>query len=871
MRLGAYEIIAQIGAGGMGEVYRATDPRLEREVAIKVLPPGLVQDTERLARFEREARAVASLSHPNILSIFDFGTADGITYAVTELLDGETLRERLGLGPMAIRRAIDIATQVAHGLAAAHDKGIVHRDIKPENLFLTSDGRVKILDFGLARPATLTPAADGPTVLGADNATTPGTIVGTIGYMAPEQIRGDAVDGRTDIFAFGSVLYELLTGERCFQGPSAADTMSAILKEDPPEIKTRDGVIPPTLDHLVRRCLEKAPGRRFQSAHDLAFALAHAMGSSASLVAPAMDSAVRRASRSPVGYGVVAAVALTVGVLGARFWPSVTPAPVASAFTALTLESGAEDWPSLSPDGASFLYVSGATGNSDIYLRRLDGRNATNLTADSQGADTMPAFSPDGRFIAFRSERNGGGIFVMEAGGENVKKVSGEGFNPAWSPDGRRIAYATEATSSPSVRTGNSVLWVVDITSGERRKVSDVDAMQPSWSTDGRRIAVWSIDAGQRLLKTVAVEGGEATLVFESEPNDMYWNPVWTSAGWLYYSSNEAGAMTIGRVRVDASGRATGPRETLVAPAAWAGHLAVSPDGRRIVYQAVTSRATLWRSDFDPVRGSAGLPMQLMSGALSIGQMSASADGATLAFGNQGTAAHEDIFTIDRDGRRLRQLTDDAARDRGPSWSSDGTRVLFYSNRGGPYEIWSMDADGSDLRIVASPPTKEDWIFPRDSGTRQMSVLGVNKGAAILDTTVSPAKLSGPLPPLGDADVQFWPFAWSPDGSTLAGVAQSTARGPLGDVVLYHPSRSTYTRFAGAGNVVAWLPDGKRLLTVTNQGFQIVDAGTGQAAMVGRVGPSGSNPLLAALSKDGRSLYWSSVVSDSDLWLMTLK
>jgi Tol biopolymer transport system component len=871
-RLGPYDIVAPIGAGGMGEVYRANDPRLGREVAIKVLPPGFAQDAERLARFEREARAVAGLSHPNILSIFDFGTADGITYAVTELLEGETLRARMGQGPMAPRRAVDIATQVALGLAAAHDKGIVHRDIKPENLFLTSDGRVKILDFGLARPVAITPAAEGPTVLGAENATTPGTIVGTIGYMAPEQIRGEAVDGRTDIFAFGSVLYELLTGERSFQGPSPADTMSAILKEDPAEIKTREGAIPPTLDHLVRRCLEKAPGRRFQSAHDLAFALAHALGSSSTLVAPAIAPDARPASRgSVVGYVVVAAAALAAGFLGARFWPSAAPASAAPAFAALTLDSGVEDWPSLSPDGASFLYVSSAAGNADIYLRRLDGRNATNLTADSPEADTMPAFSPDGRFIAFRSNRDSGGIFVMEAGGENVKKVSDQGFNPAWSPDGRTIAYATEATANPAGRNTNSVLWVVDVTTGERREVSDTDAMQPSWSPDGRRIAVWSVDGGRRLLKSVAVDSGEATPVFDSDPTVMYWNPVWASEGWLFFSSNESGAMTIGRVRVDASGRAAGPRETLVTPAAWAGQLAVSLDARRIAYQSVTSRWTLWRSDFDPVRGAAAPPVQLMSGALSVGQMGVSADGATLAFTNQGTAANEDIFTIDRDGRRLRQLTDDAARDRGPSWSPDGARVLFYSNRRGPYEIWSVNPDGSDLRVVASAPDKDDWLFPRVSRANLMSVLSLTKGGAILDAASAPPMLSGALPPLDSADELFWPLAWSPDGSTLAGLAQSNTRGLQRDLVLYRPASSAYQRHAGVGNIVDWLPDGKRLLTVLESGFQVVDAQTGQATPVILRGAEGTlNPFITALSKDGRSLYWSSAAVDSDLWLMTL-
>ncbi len=217
----------------MGEVYRARDPRLGRDVAIKVLHEDVARDPERLARFDREARAVAALSHPNILSIFDIGNEGGVAFAVMELLEGETLRELLRAGPLPARRVVEIGTQVAHGLAAAHDKGLVHRDLKPENVFVTTDGRVKILDFGLARTIPLAASSDSATVLGSEHGTTPGLIVGTIGYMAPEQVRAEAVDARTDIFAFGALLYELLTGERAFRGATAADTLSAILKEDP--------------------------------------------------------------------------------------------------------------------------------------------------------------------------------------------------------------------------------------------------------------------------------------------------------------------------------------------------------------------------------------------------------------------------------------------------------------------------------------------------------------------------------------------------------------------------------------------------------------------------------------------------------------
>ena len=267
--------MSALGAGGMGEVYKARDARLDRDVAIKVLPTAFAQDPDRLARFEREGKAVAALSHPNILAIFDVGAESGHAYAVMELLDGESLRERLAQGPLSVRKATDFAIQIARGLAAAHDKGLVHRDLKPDNIFLLRDGRVKILDFGLARSTSAERTSDG--VTGGATVFAPktdaGTVMGTVGYMAPEQVRGQSVDGRADLFALGTVLYEMLVGRRAFERDTAADTMTAILKEDPPEFDATRGHIPPALDRIVRHCLEKNVVERFQSARDVAFAL----------------------------------------------------------------------------------------------------------------------------------------------------------------------------------------------------------------------------------------------------------------------------------------------------------------------------------------------------------------------------------------------------------------------------------------------------------------------------------------------------------------------------------------------------------------------------------------------------------------------
>src|SRR5499426_644390 len=277
-RLGPYEILSPLGAGGMGEVYRARDPRLGRDVAIKVLPASFSQDPDRLKRFEQEARSAGVLNHPNVTIVYDIGSQNGAPYVVQELLEGETLRSELAGGRFSPRKAIDYAIQIAQGLAAAHEKGIVHRDLKPENLFVTNNGRVKILDFGLAK---LTQTEGSANVTNLPTATEPGVVMGTLGYMSPEQVKAKPADARSDIFALGAILYEMLSGQRAFRGDSAGETMAAILKEDPPDLSLTNPSVSPAVERVVRHCLEKNPERRFHSAHDVAFALETVSGSAA--------------------------------------------------------------------------------------------------------------------------------------------------------------------------------------------------------------------------------------------------------------------------------------------------------------------------------------------------------------------------------------------------------------------------------------------------------------------------------------------------------------------------------------------------------------------------------------------------------------
>jgi eukaryotic-like serine/threonine-protein kinase len=367
-RLGSYEITAPLGAGGMGEVYRARDIRLERQVAIKLLPSGVATDPVALGRFEREARAVAALSHPNILAIYDFETTDGLTYAVTELLDGETLRARLASGALPPRKAVEIGAQIARGLAAAHDRQIVHRDIKPENVFVSTDGAVKILDFGLARSVALVADArpDSPTVA---PSTEPGVVLGTVGYMAPEQVRGEAGDYRADIFSLGCVLYEMLAGRRPFQCNTAAETMTAILREDPPD---PPDTLPPGLLRTVRRCLEKRPEERFQSARDLAFALESALDASSDRGGVPRGVAERRQRPIAgfVGGLLLGALAATLVVLWLQDPPTASAVP---EFRRLTFDRGTVRGARFAADGQTVVYGAAWEGQPlRAFMTRTD-------------------------------------------------------------------------------------------------------------------------------------------------------------------------------------------------------------------------------------------------------------------------------------------------------------------------------------------------------------------------------------------------------------------------------------------------------------------------------------------------------------------
>jgi Tol biopolymer transport system component len=539
-KLGPYEVLAPLGAGGMGEVYRARDARLSRDVAIKVLPPGFSSDSERLRRFEQEAKATGSLNHPNILAVHDTGAHDGSPYVVSELLEGQTLRERAAGGALPVRKAVEIGAQIARGLAAAHDKGIVHRDLKPENVFVTSDGQVKILDFGLAK-LTQPESGDRSQTPTEARGTDAGTVLGTVGYMSPEQVRGATVDHRSDIFSFGTILYELLSGRRAFRKEASAETMTAILREDPPDLTETNRALPPALERIVAHCLEKNPQERFASARDLAFDLESLSGKSgASTTALRARSASGRWRSTFIGAGWLASIAAAAA---AAFWISqrATDRPQ-PRYEQLSFGHGSVAAACFSPDGASVLYSARWRGApARIYSLRLDLQVEQPLGFEGR---IVGAAAGELAFV-----RDDGTLLRAPLSGGAAREVAKGVLRADWTKDGTRFAI-THAAGAKQVleypigtvlhETVGTYVWIrvsadgrrvafieyprlgvvggwigIADAAGVRRLTSDPTWTPRSlaWSPDGRE--VWFTESAwrDRRVGAVSLDGSIRTLV----------------------------------------------------------------------------------------------------------------------------------------------------------------------------------------------------------------------------------------------------------------------------------------------------------------------------------------------------------------------
>jgi len=658
--IGPYEILAPLGVGGMGEVYRARDTRLERPVALKILPRDFAPDSDRRARFEREARAAGQIHHPNILAILDIGAYDGLPFIVTELLEGETLRERLQPGPLPQRKAVEIASQIAKGLGAAHERGIVHRDIKPENIFIGGDGHVKILDFGLASvSAQESPHPDATITL----KTASGMILGTAAYMSPEQARGQTVDSRSDLFSLGCVLYEMLSGQRPFSGSTYADLISAILRQDAAPIPSERKILP-ALERIVRRCLEKSPGERFQSARDLAFQLdsfATSIESSSDLLLPGIAVEPTNALRLSRVFPWVAIPAMVVSTATLawwfRGWQLQTAHPPRVEFERLTDFSGMEEAPAISPDGKSVAFVSDSTGSRQIWIRLFAGGVPFQLTHDA-----------------------------------------GDHLSPRWSPDSASLYYYTP----PAEGSHEAVVWEISALGGTpRRLIESVSEVDPSH--DGKSLAFFRLRANQIELVRTDRDASHPRVLAQFPSKTACQQPRWSPddssvafmlatdrwADDLYYVSASGG--TPRRSTFDAS---------LLSGFSWlpggSGFVFSSSRGSTFLYLPTMH---LWQ-----IARDSGEPHQLTFGDESDTSPDIDSRGRLVS---SRIHLNFDIWKFPVDFRpaenvlRAGRVSHQTAQVQTPSLSPDGRQLVYLSDTGGHGNLWVLDlASGTNRQIT---------------------------------------------------------------------------------------------------------------------------------------------------------------------------
>ena len=770
-KLGPYEIQSPLGSGGMGEVYRAIQSSLGRPVAIKVLPAEKVADPERKQRFVQEAKSASSLNHPNIITIYDIGQAEGVDFISMELVSGKALDRLIPRQGMPLNDALKYAVQIADALARAHAAGIVHRDLKPGNIMLNEDGLVKVLDFGLAKLTEATPASGDDATRTMRPTTEEGKIIGTVAYMSPEQAEGKKVDARSDIFSFGSVLYEMVTGRQAFHGDTKASTLAAILKDNPqPASQLVDG-LPREVEKLISRCLRKELNQRFQHMDDVKIVLEELKeeSDSVALAGPAVSG---RKPRRRITWALSVTATLVIATVGVWLVRSKNAAPEAPLVAVpLTSYPGNESWPSFSPDGTqvAFAWNGEKQDNWDIYVKQIGVEPAYRLTTDP-AADYSPAWSPDGRLIAFFRDLSPGKTAIMlipQRGGSErtLAEVNGAlqnvTYGPylSWTPDSKWLVAATS-----TVGQHGGGLYLYSTETGERRPltnppIEEIGDTGPAVSPDGRtlvfsrvspdffNITLWLLHLGEGykpLGKEEKVQTGNMTnmgaawlpdgseFVFSSgtgNNNSGLWRiaasggaipkkinldasdaiaPAISRLGNRLAFTTEKYDLNIWRIDLKGPGQKPGLPFRFIASTEVEYYPAYSPDGRRIAFMSARSGTQeIWVCDSD---GSKAAQLTSFGGAAIYGP-SWSPDSQNIALTVAQKGMKDDIYVISANGGVPRRLTANPAEDKWPDWSHDGKWLYFSSTRSGREEIWKMPSNGGEAVQI----TRNSGDTPRES------------------------------------------------------------------------------------------------------------------------------------------------------------